>query len=103
VRSQERYHQPVETATVIATTRYRAESTCEIVGCCAVMNKPRIIYTPRSAPSEAELYALAAVYKLVLFGSQTRKGGPHDLANKATIETRDTKQDKEGHDNDVCC
>jgi hypothetical protein len=48
---------------------------------------PRIFYTPRpGATQEAELSALASVYKFVLCDSQARRGGTHDLRNKTTTE-----------------
>ena len=51
------------------------------------MSSPRITYTQRSdATLEAELNALANVYRYVLFDSQARRGGPHDLTNKTTME-----------------
>ena len=49
--------------------------------------KPRIVYRPREdATPEVELKALANVYRYVLFNSQARRGGPHDLTNKTTTE-----------------
>jgi hypothetical protein len=51
------------------------------------MNSSRIIYRSRAdATPEAELDALAAVYKFVLFDSQARKGDQHDLTNSSTAE-----------------
>jgi hypothetical protein len=51
------------------------------------MDRPRIAYTSRpDATPEAELNALANVYRYVLFDSQARRGGPHDLTNKTTTE-----------------
>jgi len=51
------------------------------------MSSPCITYTQRSdATLEAELNALANVYRYVLFDSQARRGGPHDLTNKTTTE-----------------
>jgi hypothetical protein len=45
------------------------------------MSSPCITYTQRSdATLEAELSALANVYRYVLFDSQASKGGPHDVA-----------------------
>jgi hypothetical protein len=50
-------------------------------------NEAQIIYTPRpDATPQAELSALVAVYRYVLFNSQARKGDPHDLTNGSTIE-----------------
>ena len=57
----------------------------------------RPVYTPRpDATPEAELSALAAVYKFVL--SQTSKGGPHDLTGDTTKECT-TRPDKKGTQN----
>ena len=52
------------------------------------MDSPRrITYTSRLvATPEAELDALAACYRFVLFSSQVRRGGPHDLTNNTTTE-----------------
>jgi hypothetical protein len=51
------------------------------------MSEPRITYTPRREVSpEVELDVLAAVYRYVLIGSQTRRGGSRDLTNSATAE-----------------
>jgi hypothetical protein len=51
------------------------------------VNSPRFAYTSRpDATLEAELNALANVYRYVLFDSQARRGGPHDLKNKTTTE-----------------
>jgi hypothetical protein len=51
------------------------------------MDNPRITYTPRpDATPEAELNALANIYRYVLFNSQARRGGTHDLTNKTTTE-----------------
>jgi hypothetical protein len=51
------------------------------------MDNPRITYTPRpDATLEAELNALANIYRYVLFNSQARRGGTHDLTNKTTTE-----------------
>jgi hypothetical protein len=51
------------------------------------MGSPRITYVARpNATPEAELAVLASVYKFVLFDSQARRGGPHDLTNKTTTE-----------------
>jgi hypothetical protein len=47
--------------------------------------KPSIVYRPDATP-EAELNALANVYRYVLFNSQARRGGPHDLTNQTTTE-----------------
>jgi hypothetical protein len=46
---------------------------------------------------EAELDALAAVYRYVLFDSQASKGGPHDLTNNLTEEC--ARLDQKGKDN----
>ena len=51
------------------------------------MDSPRITYISRpDATPEAELDALAACYRYGLFSSQERRGGPHDLTNKTTLE-----------------
>ena len=52
------------------------------------MEKPLSIrYTPRlDATPEAELNALATVYRYVLFDSQARRGDQHDLTNDSTTE-----------------
>ena len=51
------------------------------------MDRPRLTYTPRpDATPKSELNALANVYRYVLFNSQSRRGGPHDLTNKTTTE-----------------
>jgi hypothetical protein len=51
------------------------------------MDSPCITYTLRpDATPEAELDALAACYRYVLFSSQERRGGPHDLTNNTTTE-----------------
>ena len=63
------------------------------------MNCPEVIYRSRpDATPEAELGALTAIYKFVLFGSQASKGGPHDLTNDSTEECT-TRQDKKGMQN----
>ena len=50
-------------------------------------DSPPTIYTSRpNTTMEAELNALANVYRYVLFDSQARRGGPHDLTNKTTTE-----------------
>jgi hypothetical protein len=61
---------------------------------------PCILYTPRpGATQEAELSALANVYRYVLFNSQARRGGPHDLTSgstqKWTTKTRNERKGKE--------
>jgi len=51
------------------------------------MSSARITYSQRpDATSEAKLAVLAAVYKFVLFDSQAKRGGPHELMNKTTTE-----------------
>jgi hypothetical protein len=46
-----------------------------------------IVYRSRAdATPEAELSALTAVYRYVLFDLQARKGDPHDLTNGSTAE-----------------
>jgi hypothetical protein len=52
------------------------------------MSNLRIVYMPRAdTKSDAELNALAAVYRFALFISQTSKGGSHDLTNNSIAET----------------
>jgi hypothetical protein len=52
------------------------------------VSSTRVVYQPRAdATPEAELSTLAAVYRYVLFGSQTRRGDPHDLTTSSTAET----------------
>jgi hypothetical protein len=52
-----------------------------------VSTPPSIVYAPRpDATPKAELDALATCYRYVLFDSQARRGGPHDLTNKTTTE-----------------
>jgi hypothetical protein len=60
------------------------------------MSSQRITYAPRpDATPEAELAALVATYKFVLFGSQASKGGPHDLTHEVATDWRTQKvQDK---------
>ena len=61
------------------------------------MDSVRVTYAPRpDVTPEAELSALAAVYKFVL--SQTSKGGPHDLTDDMTKECT-TRPDKKGMQN----
>jgi len=51
------------------------------------MTSPQITYTSsHEVTAEAELAALVATYKFVLFSSQASKGGPQDLTNKTTTE-----------------
>jgi hypothetical protein len=47
--------------------------------------KPSIVYRPDATP-EAELNVLANVYRYVLFNSQAKRGGPHDLTNQTTTD-----------------
>jgi hypothetical protein len=59
----------------------------------------QIAYTPHAGTTpEAELNALAAVYKFILSDSQASKGGSHDLTNDSTKECM-TSQAKKGQDN----
>jgi hypothetical protein len=63
------------------------------------MSSSRITYTPHPGITpEGEVSALAAIYKFVLFGSQTSKGGPDDLT-KDSIKECTTSQDKKGTQN----
>jgi hypothetical protein len=64
------------------------------------VNGARIIYTPRpDATPEAELNVLAEIYRFVLFDSQAKKGGPHDLTGgstkKWTTKPRNEQKGKE--------
>jgi hypothetical protein len=62
------------------------------------MSSHRITYTSRpDASPEAELTALAAIYKFVLSNSQTKRGGTHDLTNESTKQ-RTTGPGKKGKD-----
>jgi hypothetical protein len=56
----------------------------------------QILYTRRrDVTAEAELAALVATYKFVLFGSQASKGGQHDLTHDVATDWRKQKvQDK---------
>ena len=63
------------------------------------MDSPRITYTPRpDATPETEVTTLAAIYKFVLFDSQTRRGGLHDLTDDST-KKQTTRQEKKGKEN----
>ena len=63
------------------------------------MSTPRITYTPRAdATPEAELAALVATYKFVLFDSQASKGGP-DVLTKSSTQEDTTSQDMKGKGN----
>jgi hypothetical protein len=64
------------------------------------MSSPSITYTQRSdAALEAELNALANVYRYVLFDTQARKEGSHDLTSgstkKWTTKPRNERKGKE--------
>jgi hypothetical protein len=62
------------------------------------MTRPHISYTPNhEVTAEAELAALAAIYKFVLFDSQASKGGPDDLTKNVTKECT-TSSEKKGTD-----
>jgi hypothetical protein len=63
------------------------------------VGNPSVIYRPREDSNpQAELDALAAVYRYVLSHSEVRKGGPHDLTNHPTKECM-TRLDKKGTGN----
>ena len=63
------------------------------------MDSPRITYTSRpDATPEAELDTLAAIYKFVLFNSQARRGGLHDLTDDST-NMQTTRHEKKGKEN----
>jgi hypothetical protein len=69
-----------------------------------LVDKPSVIYSPRlDATPEAELNALAAVYRFVLFDSQASRGGLHDLTSDSTKKwtTRPDKPDKKGRNADL--
>jgi hypothetical protein len=56
------------------------------------MASPHISYTPsREITAEAELAALVATYRFVLFGSQASKGGQHDLTHDVSTNGRKQK------------
>jgi hypothetical protein len=64
------------------------------------MSSPCITYTQRSdAALDAELNALANVYRYVLFDSQARRGGSHELTSgstkKWTTKPRNEQKGKE--------
>ncbi len=68
------------------------------------ISETAITFTPRpDATPEAELGALAAVYKFVLFDSQASKGGPDDLTRNPTTEAEGVSKDKKGQDRNVRC
>jgi hypothetical protein len=59
-----------------------------------------MIYSSRpDAAPEAEVNALSNVYRYVLFDSQARRGGPHDLTSgstkKWTLKPRNERKGKE--------
>ena len=61
-------------------------------------NVTQIIYAPRpDATSEAELDVLCAVYRYVLFDSQTSKGGTHDVTGNSSKEC--ARPDQKGKEN----
>ena len=63
------------------------------------MSSPRITYVSRpNSTTEAELEVLVALYKFVLFDSQAKRGGTHDLTNEST-KKRTTGPGKKGNDN----
>jgi hypothetical protein len=63
------------------------------------VSSPQITRAPHpSATPEAELSALAALYRFVLFDSQAKRGGSHDLMNEVA-KKRTTSTDKKGTDN----
>jgi hypothetical protein len=56
------------------------------------MASPHITCTPsHEVTAEAELAALVATYKFVLFGSQVSKGGQHDLTHDVATDWRKQK------------
>ena len=63
------------------------------------MTRPHISYTPSyEVTAEAELAALVAIYKFVLFNSQASKGGPDVLTKNSTQEDT-ASQDMKGRGN----
>jgi hypothetical protein len=63
------------------------------------MASPHITYTPsHDVTAEAELAALVAIYKFVLFDSQASKGGPDVLTKNLTQEDT-ASQDMKGKGN----
>jgi hypothetical protein len=63
------------------------------------MTRPHISYTPsHEVTAQAELAALVAIYKFVLFDSQASKGGPDDLTKNA-IQEDTASQDMKGKGN----
>ena len=60
---------------------------------------PRVVYRARDfAMPEAELSALAVIYRFVLFDSQASKGGPDVLTKNSTQEDT-ASQDMKGKGN----
>ena len=60
---------------------------------------PRVVYRARDfAMAEAELSALAVIYRFVLFDSQASKGGPDVLTKNSTQEDT-ASQDMKGKGN----
>jgi hypothetical protein len=60
------------------------------------MTRPHISYTPNhEVTAEAELAALAAIYKFVVFDSQASKGGP-DVLTKNSTQGDTASQDMKG-------
>ena len=56
------------------------------------------------ASTEAMSHAVELLLSnAVLFDSQANTGGPYDLINEAATKAEGVRQDKEGHDNHVCC
>jgi hypothetical protein len=63
------------------------------------MTRPHISYTPNhEVTAEAELAALVAIYKFVLFDSQASKRGPDVLTKNSTQEDT-ASQDMKGKGN----
>ncbi len=63
------------------------------------MDSPSLTYTPRDTTPEAEVNALASVYRFLLL----EKGDRHDLTSEAAKQAEGANQGKKGHDGDVCC
>jgi hypothetical protein len=64
----------------------------------ATMASPHITYTCHEVRAEAELAALVAIYKFVLFDSQASKGAPDVLIKNSTQEDT-ASQDMKGKGN----
>jgi hypothetical protein len=53
---------------------------------------PRVVYRARDfTMPEAEMSALAVIYRFVLFRSQASKGGPHELTHDVAADWQKQK------------